>query len=126
MAYLVVLIIDNLDHCHPVLNAWEAEGVTGVTILESSGLGRARRAGLRRDDYPLMLSLRDILQSKERHHRTLLSVVESEAKIEALARAAESVIGDLNQSHTGLMFVVELYKVYGLHKPARKSDLESS
>jgi len=126
MAYLVVLIIDNLDLCHPVLDAWEAEGVTGVTILESSGLGRTRRAGLRRDDYPLMLSLRDILQSKERHHRTLLSVVESEDKIETLARAAESIIGDLNQSHTGLMFVVELFKVYGLQKPPLRTEPEDS
>ena len=78
MAYLVVLVIDNLDHCHPVLDAWEEVGVTGVTILESSGIGRARRAGLRRDDYPLMLSLTDILQSKERHHRTVFSVVDTE------------------------------------------------
>lgn len=126
MAYLVVLIIDNLDHCHPVLDAWEAEGVTGVTILESSGLGRARRAGLRRDDYPLMLSLRDIMQSKERHHRTLLCVVDSETKVEALARSAEAVMGDLNQADTGLMFVVELYKVYGLQKPGLKSESENS
>lgn len=118
MAYLVVLIVDNLDHFQPVLDAWEAEGVTGVTILESSGIGRARRAGLRRGDYPLMLSLRDILQSKEYHHRMLLSVVDSETKVEGLARAAEAVMGDLNQADTGLMFVVELYKVYGLQKPA--------
>ena len=84
MAYLVVLVIDNLDHCHPVLDAWEEAGVTGVTILESSGIGRARRAGLRRDDYPLMLSLTDILQSKERHHRTVFSVVDTDEQVEML------------------------------------------
>jgi nitrogen regulatory protein PII len=126
MAYLVVLIVDNLDHFQPVLDAWEAEGVTGVTILESSGIGRARRAGLRRDDFPLMPSLRDILQSKEYHHRMLLSVVDSDTKVEALARAAESVMGDLNQADTGLMFVIELYKVYGLQKPVLQPKPESS
>jgi nitrogen regulatory protein PII len=125
MAYLVVLIVDNLDLYQPVLDAWEAEGVTGVTILESSGLGRARRAGLRQDDFPLLPSLRDILQSREYHHRTLLSVVDSDAKVEALARAAESVMGDLNQPNTGLMFVIELYKVYGLQKPALQPNPES-
>ena len=117
MAYLVVLVIDNLDHCHPVLDAWEEVGVTGVTILESSGIGRARRAGLRRDDYPLMLSLTDILQSKERHHRTVFSVVNTDEQVEMLAKAAQSVLGDFDQPHTGMMFVVELHRVYGLKKP---------
>ena len=77
---------------------------------------------MRRDDYPLMLSLRDVLQSKERHHRTLLSVVESEDQVEVLARAAESVIGDFDQPNTGIMFVIELHKVYGLQKPSLSSE----
>ena len=117
MAYLVVLVIDNLDHCHPVLDAWEEAGVTGVTILESSGIGRARRAGLRRDDYPLMLSLTDILQSKERHHRTVFSVVDTDEQVEMLAKAAQAVLGDFDQPHTGMLFAVELHRVYGLKKP---------
>jgi nitrogen regulatory protein PII len=122
MAYLVVLIIDNLDHCHPVLDAWEELGVSGVTILESSGIGRARRAGLRRDDYPLMLSLTDILQSKERHHRTVFSVVDTEEQAEALAEAAQAVTGDFNDPHTGLMFVVELHRVFGRGKPPLRPE----
>jgi nitrogen regulatory protein PII len=122
MAYLVVLVIDNVDHCPSVLDAWEEAGVTGVTILESSGIGRARRAGLRRDDYPLMLSLHDILQSKERHHRTVFSVVDTEEQVQTLAKAAESVMGDFDQPHTGMMFVVELHQVFGLEKPALRQD----
>jgi nitrogen regulatory protein PII len=115
MAYLVVLVIDNVDHFPGVLDAWEEAGVAGVTILESSGIGRARRAGLQRDDFPLMPSLHDILY-KERHHRTIFSVVDHEEQAEALARAAESVIGDLSQPDTGFLFVVELRQVYGLKK----------
>ena len=39
MSYLVVLIVDDPDDCPSILDAWEAAGVSGVTILESSGLG---------------------------------------------------------------------------------------
>ncbi len=113
MSFLVVLIIDNPDDCSPILDAWEALGVSGVTILESSGLGRVRRAG-RRDDLPLMPSLRDIFASSEEPHRTLLSVVEGQEQVDQMVAAAQEVIGDLDDPHTGFLFVVPVVQAYGL------------
>lgn len=121
MSYLVVLVLDDPDLCDALLDAWERVGVKGVTILESSGIGRVRRATLR-DDMPLMPSLRDLLRGGEEHHRTFLSVVESEAQVETLAQAAQQVVGDFTHPHTGLLFAMPLSHVYGLHKdvPAAK------
>lgn len=113
MGYLVVLIVDDIDDCSPVLDGWEQAGVTGVTILNSSGLGRIRQAGLR-DDLPLMPSLSDLLQGEEVSHRTLLSVVDDEAKVDEMISIAQGIIGDLNNPHTGFMFVVPVLKCYGL------------
>jgi len=115
MSYLVVLVLDNPDRCTDVLQAWEDAGVTGITILESTGIGRVRRIGIL-DDIPLMPSMSDLFKNKETHHRTLFSVVETEAQTEALLQATEAVIGDLDQPHKGLMFVVQLHKTYGLNK----------
>lgn len=122
MSFLVVLVLDNVDLCHPLLDAWEAAGVGGVTLLDSSGIGRVRRAAMR-DDLPLLPSLHRFFQGEERHHRTLFSVVESEEQAQELIKAAESVVGDFSQPNTGLLFVVPLHQVVGLHKmsrPARK------
>ena len=47
MYFQVVFVLDNEDHCGNVLAAWEDAGIRGVTILESSGLGRVHKAGLR-------------------------------------------------------------------------------
>jgi hypothetical protein len=74
MSYLVFLVVDNPDYCEDILEGWEAAGVTGVTILESSGLGRLRRHGMR-EDLSILPSLQDLLAMDEVHHRTLLSVV---------------------------------------------------
>jgi nitrogen regulatory protein PII len=115
MAYLVVLVLDDPDQTEALLDAWERAGVRGVTILESSGIGRMRRASLR-DDMPLLPSLRDILRGDEEHHRTLFSVVESEEQVETLAAAAQQVVGDFSQPHTGLLFAMPISHVYGLHK----------
>lgn len=113
MSYLVVLIADDPDDCPEVLDAWENLGVSGVTILESTGLGRLRRAEMR-DDLPLIPSLRDFLNAREVPHRTLLSVVESESIADQMAAAAQEIIGDLNNPHTGFLFVVPVIKSYGL------------
>jgi nitrogen regulatory protein PII len=115
MAYLVVLVLDDIDQCPPILEAWEEAGVRGITILESSGIGRVRRATMR-DDLPLMPSLLNLMRSNESHHRTLFSVVETQERVEALVQAAQSVVGDFSEPHTGVLFVVELYQVYGLNK----------
>jgi len=118
MSYLVVLVLDDPDRCRDVLDAWEAAGAPGVTILDSSGLGRVRRAGIR-DDLPLMPSLSDLFRRQEDHHRTLFSVVKDQSQAEAIVQATQAVVGELDRGHTGLLFVVPVGQVYGLHKKGR-------
>jgi nitrogen regulatory protein PII len=113
MSFLIVLIVDNPSDYPFILDAWEEIGVTGVTILESTGLGRVRKAGLR-DDLPLMPSLRELFQNDEIRHRTLLSVVNDQSRVDEMVSAAQNVIGDLDGPHTGFLFVVPVLQAYGL------------
>jgi nitrogen regulatory protein P-II 1 len=115
MSYLVVLIIDDPDVCPDILESWENTGVGGITILESSGLGRIKRQGLR-DDIPLLPSLSELFAEKEVHHRTLLTVVEDQATVDELVRLSECILGDLNEPNTGFLFVVPVVQVYGLRR----------
>jgi nitrogen regulatory protein P-II 1 len=112
MSYLVVMVIDDPENCPAVLDAWEELGVTGITILESSGLGRFRGAGLR-DDLPLMPSLQDLFENQQVSHRTIFSVVRDEALVDRMAAAAEKVTGNLDEPHTGFLFVVPVVRVHG-------------
>jgi len=112
MAQLLVCVLDNLELCPTVLDAWETAGAPGVTILESTGLARVRRAV--RDDLPLMPSLRDLLASQESHHRTLFTVLEDEALLERIIAVTERIVGDFDRAYTGLLFVVPVSRVLGL------------
>lgn len=114
MANLVVFVLDNIEQCSDVLDAWEQAGVSGVTIFESTGLGRLRSA--LGEDLPLLPSLRDLLGTQELHHRTLFTVVEDEATLERVIAATEKVIGDFSRHHTGLLFVIPVLRVLGLEK----------
>lgn len=114
MAHLLVFVLDNLERCPAILDAWEEAGAPGVTVLESTGLGRLRRA--LRDDLPLLPSLSDVLVSQELHNRTLFTVIEDEATLERVIAATERIIGDFTRPHTGLLFVVPVSRVVGLKK----------
>jgi nitrogen regulatory protein PII len=123
MSYLVVFIVDDIDDCPAILDAWETAGVLGVTILPSSGLGRVRRAGLR-DDMPLLPSLQDLMGSEEEQHRTLLSVVDSQELVDKMVAIAQQIIGNLDNPHTGFLFVLPVIQAYGLgkHRTNRSSE----
>lgn len=115
MYQLVVLIVNDPDDCPAILEAWEALGLSGITILETSGLGRMRRAGMQ-DDFPLMPSVRDYFEGSEVHHRTLFSVVDDETLVDRMIESAQQIIGDLEEEHTGFLFVVPVSRVEGMGK----------
>jgi nitrogen regulatory protein PII len=115
MSYLVVLVLDNPNSCQDILDAWEGAGAKGVTILESTGIGRFRHE-LLRDDLPLMPSLSDLFESAETINRTLFSVVDDLETAHALVGAAQNIVGDLEKPNTGLLFVAPLLEVHGLKK----------
>ena len=114
MAYLLVLIVDDIDKCPAIFDAWEEIGITGITILESTGLGRIRKAFGYRDDLPLMPSIRNLLQSREEHHRTLMTLINDEALIDQTIAATESVLGPLEEPHKGIIFVLPVLRVVGI------------
>lgn len=116
--FLVIFVVDNPDFCSEILEAWEQAGVTGATIMESTGLGRYQRARLRRDDFSIMPSISQFFEAEEIRHRTIFSVVQTQQQIDALVGAASRIVGDLNQPNTGVMFVLPVLQVYGIPSAA--------
>lgn len=114
MYHMILLIVNNPDRCPDVLDAWESAEVPGITILESTGLGNIRQAGIR-DDIPLMPSLADLLRTKEHRHRTMFTVVEGEEKVQEVIQVTQEIMGDLEQPHNGALFVLPVSRVVGLH-----------
>ncbi|MCX8061024.1 MAG: hypothetical protein N3D16_00420 [Anaerolineales bacterium] len=115
MYYLVILIINQLEHVPEVLELWEKLGVTGTTILESTGHGKLKRAGLL-DNLPLLISLESLEELREIHHRTLFSVVESEEMVDKMIAAAQEVLGNIEEEHTGFLFVLPVLRAIGIQK----------
>ncbi|GAB4145058.1 MAG: hypothetical protein Fur0021_02140 [Candidatus Promineifilaceae bacterium] len=120
MHHMVMLVLDNRDECPKVLDAWEAAGVGGITIIDTTGLGRVRQASIR-DDIPLLPNIMDFLEAKEEHHRTLFTVVDSEEMVDRLITVTQQVVGDLNTPNKGLLFVLPVSRVIGLRSAEAKT-----
>ena len=113
MPVLLMAVINDPSRVWEVLDKWQAMGITEATIMDSTGLQRARRL---RDDVPLFPSVHDLLESTEDHHRTLWSVVDETTDLEAIVAATERILGPLDQPHAGLIVALPVLKVWGLRK----------
>lgn len=114
MPQLVVLVLPDPGLCDPVLHAWLDVGVTGMTLLDSSGVVDHVDHHDMLDDVPLMPSLRRLVRSEEDPGRTMFSVVHDDFDIEALVKKTEEIVGSLKDDRTGFMFVVPVSQTYGL------------
>ena len=113
MYQMVLLVLDDLERSGEVLAAWEDAGVSGVTILESSGLGRMRNI-FGRDDLPLIPSISSLLKSREEQHRTFFTLVDSDEMVDKLIEVTQAVAGQLSEANKGILFVLPVTRAIGI------------
>lgn len=115
MANLLLMVLDNPERLHEVLEAWQRAGVGGVTILDSTGMRRVRDEGVP-DDIPLLPSLAEMMRRRETRHRTLFSVVEDEEVLDRAVQATLEIV-PVGEPNSGLIFVVPVTRHWGLRRP---------
>ncbi|HCS39724.1 MAG TPA: hypothetical protein DIW44_09095 [Anaerolineaceae bacterium] len=114
--YMVMFVLHDPCFLREVLEAWDAAGVSGITIFPSTGLRRLQTLDVLREDIPLIPSLEDLIQQEERLNRTLFTIVEGDEMVDKVVEATQSVIGDLNNPNTGILTVLPVVKTYGLNR----------
>jgi len=112
MIYLLIVILDDLRLMPDLLRTWKKIGVPGVTILESAGAYRTStwlsRVGLGAIDR--------LFEAEEVRRRTLLVAIESDELLAQAMAEAERVVGGFDRSDSGLLLVLPVAQVRGLHK----------
>lgn len=120
--HMVMFVLDDPDHLDDVLDAWQEIGVSGATIVESSGLYRRQhqRPMGARYAFGLARGLRRV----EVGHYTLFVIVPDNDTAQACLEAAERIVGDLDGPDTGVLAAWELSLVKGVpnHLHNRKDE----
>jgi nitrogen regulatory protein P-II 1 len=117
MPQLVSLVINDCGKCDELVNAWVEAGVTGLTMLDSTGLSQHVSRHDFTDDIPLLPSLRRLLKETEYNSRTVFSVVDDKFDLDALLAVTERILGRLSEPETGILFVMPITRVAGLRSP---------
>ncbi len=106
--FMIMLVLDDSDHLDAILEAWSDLGVSGVTIIESSGMHRrlVKRIPMR--------YLYGNQAIEESGNLTLLVIVRKEKLIQECLKAAEKIVGDLNQPNTGVFTAWPLLMTKGI------------
>jgi hypothetical protein len=109
--HMVMFVMDDPARLDELLAAWSDNGVTGATILESTGL-RRRLAST--------VHMRFLYQAAspliEEGHITLFAIVDDEEMARSCLQITEAVVGDLSEPNTGVFAAWPLALVKGLPK----------
>ncbi len=93
--YMMMLVLDDPAYLDKILDAWSLQGVSGATIMESSGLHRRRLKRI-----PMRYAYGD--SSEESGNLSLFAVVADQKKAQECLHAVEQIVGDLDKPNTGV------------------------
>jgi CBS domain-containing protein len=120
MVHLLIVILDDLSTMPRIFAAWRKIGLPGATILQSAGAYRATtwlsRVGLG--------ALDRLFDSEEVRRRTLLMAVEDDELLEKAIAEAEQAVGGFDRPNSGLLLVLPVAQVRGIHKVQPKPQPE--
>lgn len=101
---MVMFVLDDPDQLDEVLSAWRAVGMSGVTIIESSGFHRRQAKKLTAQQFTVSATLHERI---DKGHYTLFAVVPDIEAAQECLYATESVVGNLDAQSTGVFVTWE-------------------
>lgn len=108
---VLFLVLHKIECLNDVLMAVQKTGVTGGTIIESSGMLNT----LKKNENFILDSLRIFLENPREESKTLFFVVD-DANVEKVKQAIDGALGGISNPNTGIMFGLPLSFVEGLNK----------
>ena len=94
--FMIMFVLDQSSYLDQILDAWSGIGVSGATIVESTGL---YRRALKR--IPMRYTYGEV-PMQEKGNITLFVIVDSENMVSSCLAKVESIIGNLDQPNTGV------------------------
>ncbi len=110
--YMILFVLDDPSHLDEVLDAWDAIGVAGVTIIESTGINRRRLA--RQVGATFMAGINRLMSGDQESHYTLLTIVPDQGIVQRCVEAVEKIVGDLDAPNSGVLAAWPLEYVKGV------------
>lgn len=113
--YVLIIVLNAVDEMEDILSGFLDEGISGATILDSQGMGRAIVDG-GHNSIPLFGALHSLLADSHPYSKTIFTVLENEVMVDKAVEVVQEVITELGNSDTGFMFTVPIGAIYPMTK----------
>lgn len=107
--HLLICVVNNTAKVNEIISGFVQIGVTGATVIDSHGTAEIAAAQV-----PVFAGFRHLVQSNRRPNRTIFSIIKDDETLDKAMQVIEEACGDLEDSSTGIMFTVPVYRVKGL------------
>lgn len=109
---LLLVILNRVEKLNSLLDAFMEQGIGGATILKSNGMAKMLAKDI--EQYPILGSLRHLLDNEERMDNRTLFMVLPDERVEAAKEIVRTVVGDLSQPNTAIMLTLPVTSVEGV------------
>lgn len=110
---LLFLVLNKTEKLDAVLAEFARNNICGATVLESTGMARVLGDSYSEEDIPLLASLRSFLNPARKGNNVVFAVV-NDNQLNNAIKAIESVVGDLSEKDTGIVFSMPIDFVKGI------------
>lgn len=106
--YMIMFVLDDIQFTDAILESWSNLGVSGATIVESSGLHRRLKKSI-----PMRYAF-NTSETVETGNLTFFVMVKTNQMVEACLESIEKIVGDLNLPNTGVFSAWPISTVKGI------------
>lgn len=106
--YMIMFVLNDIQLTDAILESWSSIGISGATIIESSGLHRRLKKSI-----PMRYAF-NISESVETGNLTFFVMVETDRMVKACLESIEKITGDLNEPNTGVFSAWPILTVKGI------------
>lgn len=117
---LMILITVKVADGFEVAQAWRNNGAPGVTVLRGHGIHTLQQhiekgeIELEPIFFSVAEAMASLLDRLEENVLVFLSIVPKEI-VDSLIATSQSILGDLNQPHSGVIFVLDVERAIGVY-----------
>jgi hypothetical protein len=119
--HMVMFVLDDSDKLDDVMAAWRGIGVSGVTIIETTGYYRRQQAA-RPLGARYWFASSQAAASIESGHYTLMVIVPGIQTVHRMIEAAEKITGNLDDPNTGVIAAWPLAAIKGVPRELLEQD----
>ena len=102
---LLFLVLNKTEKLDEVLTAFVKNDIKGATVIDSMGMAKLLSNNHDDNEISILSSLRVFLSPEREKNNIILTVIQ-DTQLEIAVKVIESVIGDLSEKDTGVVFSV--------------------